>query len=265
MKSKNLLKIFSPILPKTKKELELIKRNFLLKNVKFETIDGYDISSVNFNDSSILVKTLVGRSLSYVTDDLGFIEEITDLEYEVKEVKFEEEFKEELELGLKRYKSKFTSILDEKGIYTEGMLEGFKKRKLKIINELIEYYSIKSDLPDFFKKLIIEFYNDFYNYISKFNIDEIQISDKLKFKLNKNQLILLFQTMIDKGVISGMSQLDLYRILDEKTMYTKNGVYEDMINTRTQANKLQKGHVSSAASIKELSHLFDENFFTTTA
>jgi len=265
MKSKKLLKLFPPYLPKTKKELDLIKRKFLMKDLKFEKNDGYGISNVNFNDSSILVKILVGRSSSSITDEFGFIEEVIDLEHDVIKVDFKEEFKEELSLGLEIYCSKFRSTLYKKNIFTEAELEGFKKMTLKTINDRIEYYSTKSDLPDFFKDLIIAFYSDFYSYISAFSLEEIQISDKLKFNLKKNQVILLFQTMFDKGVMSGMSQLDLYRILDEKTMYTKNGVYVDMKNTRTQANKLQKSHVSSAASIQELSQLIDENFFTTTA
>jgi hypothetical protein len=279
MKSKNLLKIFSPNLPKTKKELELIKRDFLLKHVKFETLDRYDISDVNFNDSSIQVNVVVGRNLTSVIggslaslndeldlidliDELDLIGEVIDIEHDVIEVDFKEEFKEELSLGLERYCSKFRFMLDKKSIYTVDKLEGFKKRVLKTINEQIEYYSTQSDMPGFFKILIIDFYNKFYEYVSKFNTDEVQISDKLKFKLNKNQVILLFQTMFDQGVISGMSELDLYRILDEKTKYTKDGVYIDMKDTRIQANKFKKGNASPAASLELLSQKFKKDFFT---
>lgn len=155
-------------------------------------------------------------------------------------------------------------MLDKKSIYTEDKLEGFKKRTLLAINELIEFYSTKSDLPDSFKDLITEFYGDFYDYISVFSLKEIQISDKIRFKLNKNQVILLFQTMFDKGVISGMSELELYKILDEKTMYTKDGVYTGMKDTRIQANKFKKGNASLAASLKLLSQKFNKDFFTTT-
>jgi hypothetical protein len=262
MKSKDLLKIFSPNLPKTKKELELIKRKFLLKHVKYESIEEENISNVNFSDTSILVKTVIGSSSSFIEDELGFKDEIIDLEHDLIKVDFKDEFKEELSFGLEIYCSKFRSMLDKKSIYTVDMLEGFKRSKLENINKLIKYYSTISDLPDFFKDLIIAFYNDFYNYISAFSLEEIQISDKLKFKLTKSQVILLFHTMLEKKVISGITPNDLNRILNEKTMYSSNDSYIDMKDAGRQANKFQKGHALSSPSLNKLSSIFNKTFFT---
>jgi hypothetical protein len=267
MKRINLIKLFNPNLPKTNKEFERIKMEFLLNDIKYKDILCQGAKpNINLNDFEINFEIVSGSSKRIVTDELGFEEEFVELDYDIMLIDFEEEFERALDLQLNRNFLKFKVVLDEKGIYTPEKLEGFKKMKLKKINELIDFYKSESDLPDFFKDLIIEFYNQFYDYVSGFNLNEVQISDKIKFKLNRNQLILLFQKMLDKGVISGMSQLDLYKLLDERTMYTNNeGDYKDMISTRIQANKLQKGNTSSESALEKLSSIFGKDFFTSEA
>jgi hypothetical protein len=265
MRRINLIKLFNPNLPKTNEEFQRVKFEFLLNDIKHKDIlyQGGK-PDINLDDFEINYEFVSGSSKSMFKDELGFEEELVDLEYDVMTIDFEEEFKKALQIGLDRFCSKFISNIHEKAIYTEDTLEGYKRERLKIINKLIGNYQTKSDLPDGYKNLIVEFFKKFYDYISVFSFEEVQISDKLKFKLSKNQVILLFQVMLNKSIISGISELDLYRILDEKVMYIKKGVYINMKNTRRQANKLQNGHTSEAVSLVELSKIFDKNFFSTT-
>ena len=266
MKRPNLIKLFNPNLPKSNKKLQIIKKEFLLNDIKYKDIliQG-GVPNVDLNDFEINVEVISDSSKQIVIDELGFEEELVELEYDLVLIDFETEFKKELQIGLDRLCAKFIYNLDNKAIYTADRLEGYKIEILKRINKMIENYLIKSDLPDLYKKLIIEFYSKLYDYISSFSLEENQICDKLKFRLSKNQVILLFKVMHDKSVISGITPLDLYRILDEKVKYTnKEGVFTDMKNTRTQANKFENSHISLATSLDELSKIFDKNFFTTT-
>ncbi|WP_298883675.1 hypothetical protein [uncultured Polaribacter sp.] len=256
--------VFNFVLPKINSDLEKIKTEFLIKDVKYKKeleLGGKPI--IDLNDTSINVEVISNTSKRFFNDsNKNEIEEF-EIEKEIIQLEFKEEFNKVLVLKWKRFLSKFESDLKERNIYTKEMLDGYKKMRLKIINDSIDFYKNQSDLTNEFKQAIISFYNDVYNYISNFTIEEIQVTDRLKFKLNKNQVILLFQSMLDKGVISGMSPLDLYRILDRNTMYTNDqGVYVNMVNTRVQANKLQKGHTSSEPAIEKLSKLFDKNFFS---
>lgn len=265
MKHEKLLVKFDNGIPKSKEELNSIKKEFLLNDVKYkEILSSGNEPSINLADEKIHKEVVVGENHIIVKDkEFGFEEREKILEYYIKELDFHDEFQKALEKLFVNYCDRFTKELDLKAIYTPEMLEGFKKVKLKKINELKFFYNNESNITQPFKDFMIDFCDKVYEFISNFNNDDFMISDKLKFKLNRNQIILLFQTMLDKGVISGISQNDLYRILEEKTLYLNDkGGYEKMRNIRIQANKLQKGHTSSDPAIEKLSQLFDKNFFS---
>jgi hypothetical protein len=250
----NLLKIFNPKLPKTQQEIESIKKDFLLKDIIHKSN-----SSLSIDLNKSIIETVVvfnSKNKQHIFDDDEFDSKNDDL----VQVDFYEEFAKALADTLDSYISKFIVELERKYIYTVNDLDGYKRFKLKKINEFIQELEL-SDVETKSKDILKRFYEDMYGFISSFNIDDTLVSNKLKFKLNKNQLIWLFQTMLNKGVISGISNLDLYRILETNSMYYDGSKYHDMSNVRTQAHKLTNGASSTKKTIEELSKIFDKNFF----
>jgi hypothetical protein len=252
-------------LPEFQKDIILIKKDFLLKDVKYK----YELNAggspvVDLKESKALVEVLIGESYSLVKEDeFGFEEKEITPEYDLIEFEFKEEFEKSLKDFFKTYCKKFIEQLDVKNIYTLEMLSGYKKMKFNKINSLISFFQKNSDMNDSFKDLIIQFCKDCYEFISNFNLNEVMVGDKLKFKLKKNELILLFQIMWDKEVILGISESDLYRILEDKTLYTdNNGNYCEMKYVSQQANKLKQGHNSPKFPGKRLSEIFHKSFFT---
>lgn len=263
MENRRLLIELNNKIPKSKKELDVLKKNFLLNDIMHRDLLNNDENpKIDLNQSNIQYKVVVGKSVTIVQDELGFEEEEVELEHDLIEIDFYEEFERALEALFENYKTKFIRELDRKGIYTLEGLEGFKKSKLKKINDFIIELCDVSNIEESGKQLIKEFSEKVYDFISNFKVEDYQISDKLNFNLNKNQLIFLFQTMWNKGVISGTTQGDLYTILEKTTRYkNKHSLYEDMKGVRIQANKLTKGNISLDASRKKLSSIFKGTFF----
>tara|TARA_R110002049_G_scaffold306078_1_gene503954 strand:+ start:11274 stop:12074 length:801 start_codon:yes stop_codon:yes gene_type:complete len=266
MNRKNLLNILNLGLPKTQKEIEELKKEFLLKDSKYK----YDLNNgknvtVDLNESKIQVDIIVGTSIRTVQDDFGFDEEACDYEIEYLNIDFYEEFNKALEISFDNFCKKFTKELNCKGVYTTEGLEGFKKSKLKKTNELIDFIKTGSDIENCIKVYLEEYYSKLYDFISNFKLENYQVSDKFKFKLTKSQLIWLFHSMLDKKVIVGITPTDLYRMLEKNTMYFDKGEFKDMTGVRVQASKLINGSSSPKKSIEELSEKFDTDFFSSIA
>lgn len=264
MKRKNIISSSFKVIPKSQKEIVEIKRNFLLSDIKHEhNVSKNRFPNLDFKENRIEFKVMVVVSVEVNQDEYGFEYEEEVLEDDLVEVDFFKEFEDALEIKLDNYCSKFLDELDKKSVYTVDDLEGFKKRQLYKVNERIEYLEKESDIEDKIKKIIIEYYNKLCDFIYNFKIEDYQEGHKLKFKLNKNQLIYLVQTMFDKRLISGIGINILYGILESHTQYFDNGKYQNMKGVRIQANKFINGHSSPEKSIKALSKIFDKNFFTT--
>lgn len=264
MKRKNLLGKFSPGALKTQEAIQVLKRQFLLNDIRYKgDLENGKHPIVDLSVSNIQTEVVVGKSIVKSIDDLGFEEDEVVLDYEHIEVDFYEEFKEALDNILMGYCKKFELELEKKGVYTRNDLEGFKGMKLKRINELIKYVTSSSPIEYNINKHLVEFYNNLYDFIFKFRFEDSQVDKKLKFKLKKTHLIWLFLAMYEQGLIKGMSNLDLYAFLENNTMYfdSRKGEYVDMINVRIQANKLIKGDVSPTDPTKVLEQKFHSNFF----
>jgi hypothetical protein len=260
------MKNYPPIIkldkiPKTQIEINVIKNQFLHKDIKYKNIPYLGaMDSIDIEETTISVE-VVYLSSTNIKDEFGFEEEF--LENDLVECEFQEEFERSLDVLLISAFESFKNLLDTKGVYTSDAIEGLKKRRLKKVNELVSFYEEESDIIEPLKNVLIEFCNKYYEFVSNFDIEDHQISDKFKFALNKNELILLFQTMLDKDVITGIPQNDMYRLLEQKTLYkVSKGEYAEMKNVRLQANKLQKGYVSSETSLNKLCSIFHKTFFT---
>lgn len=262
MENRRLLIELNLDIPKTQKEIEAIKKAFLLNDIRHKDIvSNGEIPILDLNESNIQAEVVVGKSKSIVHDEFGFDEEKVEMEYEIETINFHEEFDEALNTSFDEYCSKFIKELDRKGIYTSENLEGFKKMKLKRINDLKNILAQNHSLEHMVKDSLIKFYDKVYEFTSNFESENYQISDKLKFKLNKNQVIWKFLSMHEKGLISGITLSDLYRFLDANCEYYDKGGYHQMANSRIQANKFIKGHASPEESIKVLNQKFDKDFF----
>ena len=263
MENRRLLIELKNGIPKNQRDLDILKKDFILKDIinKDSLMNG-EFPNLDFNKFKIQTKVIIGKSVRIVQDEFGFEEEEIDLELDVIEIDFYEEFERALETLFDNYCTKFLNELDGKGIYSFEGIEGYKLVKLKKLNNLISELDNCCDLEEDVKTLIREFYSKVYDFISNFKMENYQVSKKLKFKLNKNQLIWLFQTMYKKDVISGMSQSDLYRILEDGFMYRYNGKYIDMTGVSRQANKLVNSNTSPEKAIKLLSETFNKDFFS---
>ncbi|WNH13852.1 hypothetical protein [Thalassobellus suaedae] len=263
MENRLLLIELNQGIPKTQKEINIIKKDFLLNDIRHkEIVNNGETPTLDLNESNIQAEVVVGKSKRTFHDEFGFEREVVDLEYEIETINFYEEFDKALNISFDEYCSKFIKELDRKGVYTSESIEGFKKNQLKKINDLITYLNQSSDFEAKDKALIIQFCEKLYDFSSNFKSEDFQISDKLKFKLNKNQVIWLFQSMYDKNVISGITHPDLFRFLDDYCEYFDKAKYHQMSNSRIQANKFINGHASPKESIKALNEKFDKDFFS---
>ncbi|MCA0151725.1 hypothetical protein [Winogradskyella vincentii] len=263
MENRPLLIEFNRGIPKTQKELEILKKDFLSNDITHkDLLKNGENPVLDFNKTKIQSEVVVGKSMRISLDRFGFEEEEIDFEYDLKEIDFSEEFKRALEISFNNLCNKFIDELDKKGIYTSEGLEGYKNVKLKKLNDLILELDNVCDIEEGIKNLIKEFYNKLYDFISNFKSENYQVSKKLNFKLNKNQLIWFFKMMYDKGVISGLHINDVYRLLETNTRYYENGDYVDMKAVIRQAHKLTKGYTSPEKAIKKLSETFDKSFFS---
>ena len=261
MERENLLNIINLGQTWSGKAIDDIKRDFLSKDIKHQQgLEHNQIPTLDLNESKIHIKVIVGKSVRIVQDVFGFEEEEVDLEFDVIEIDFYEEFERALENVLESCCNKFIRDLDKKGVYTAEGLEGYKSSKLKKVNDLIAQLEIHSDMEEQIKIYLVKCYNKLYNYISNFKLDDYQVSSKLKFKLNKNQLIWLFFILHREGIIAGLSQNDLFRFLEANFMYYDDD-YKSMAGVRIQANKLTKGDASPEKSIEVLSEIFKKDFF----
>ncbi|MEP3836404.1 MAG: hypothetical protein ABJM36_02100 [Algibacter sp.] len=263
MENRRLLIEFNRGIPKIQKELDIIKKDFLINDIMHKDfLRNGEYPDLDFNKTKIQTEVSVGKSVRIVQDKFGFEEEEIDLELDVIEIDFYEEFERALVALFDNYCTKFLNELDRKGVYTFEGIEEYKLVKLKKLNNLISELDKCCDLQEDIKTLISEFYNKVYDFISNFKLENYQISDKLQFKLNKNQVVWLFLSMYDKGVVSGITDLDLYSFLDAHCKYFDKDEYKDMSNSRTQGNKFINGHASPSESIRVLKEKFDEDFFS---
>jgi hypothetical protein len=220
-------------------------------------------TNLNLKTSKITTEIPVGRSYSINKyDEFGFEEKEISIDYDIIEVEFIDEIDKALRTLFDNYFKKFKNEIESKAIFTDELLTGYKKIKLKKINELNSFFKNESDIEKNYNNLIIECLEKLYESVSNFHFDEVMISDKLYFKLNKNEIILLFTTMWNKEVISRISQADLYRFLETNILYMNNDSNPSVMQyVKTQANKLKKD-VSSTKSRDNLSRIFHKTFFT---
>ena len=266
MENRRLLIEFNRGIPKTQKEIEAIKKDFLLNDICYKDIISNGGSPViDLNIYNIQTEVVVGKSLRIVKDDFGFLKDEIDLEYDNIDIDFHEEFDKALDIFFADYCLNFIKELDRKGIYTSENLVGFKRMKLKRVNDLKNKLIQNPSLEQKVKDSIVKFYDKIYEFTSNFKVEDYQISDKLKFKLNKNQVIWLFLSMYDKGVIRGITHSDLFRFLNAHCKYFDKDEYQDMSNSRIQANKFINGHASPSESIKVLNEKFDVDFFSSSS
>ena len=259
--SSSLIKLQS--LPKSQKEIDSIKKDFLLQDVKHKEVlqAGY-VPEIAIKGSKIIAEVITDVSKDIYKDEFGLDYEVEVFHAELEEKDFSVELEKSFEFLFEDYCKRFIAEIDLKGIFTKDLLAGFIKSKLARIDQLKSFYIDESDIEPDIKKMILNFLDKLYEYISNFNLDNIQISDKIKFKLSKNEVILLFQIMLNKGVISGMVPNDLYRILERHVLYKdKNGNYSQMKKVRIQANKLIQGNVSADPGLNKLAKLFNHRFF----
>lgn len=260
--SSSLIKLQS--LPKSQKEIDSIKKDFLLEDVKHKEVlrAGY-VPEIAIKGSKIIAEVITGVSKHIYKDEFGFDYEAEVFHAELEEKDFSVELEKSFEFLFEDYCKRFIAEIGRKGIFTKDLLEGFIKFNLDKINKLKSFYLDESDIDLDIKKMILNLLDKLYEYISNFNLDNTQISDKIQFKLSKNEVILLFQTMLNKGIITGVSPNDLYRILENNTCYKdKAGGYSEMKSVRIQANKLDNGHASKDPSLKSLQKIFHPTFFT---
>ena len=265
MKRKNLIQRFNPATLKTIESIEVLKRDFLLKDIKYKAVLENDENPVvDLAATIIQAEVVVGKSIVKTVDEMGFEDDEVQLNYDFIEVDFYEEFERAMGDHFIEYCNKFELGFEKKGVFSSEDLEGYKGMKLKKINELVEYVRTKSPIENKIKKLLEEFYNNLYDYISNFRFEDSQVNKKLKFNLNKNQLIWFFLSLYENGLIKGMSYLDLYAFIERNTMYfdSEKGEYIDMDKVRTQGNKFTKNHISPTESVKVLEQVFHTTFFS---
>lgn len=149
----------------------------------------------------------------------------------------------------------FSKTIHDKAIYGTDSLIEFKSIKLQELNEITDKVEQASYLDNDFKATIIDSIEKAYHYINYYKHNTAE--DKIKFNLNKNEVVTLFHLLLKKGYIKGY-KADLSRFIDANFQYLSGteGIHKDITSSGKLELKLKSNDKNPDNTYNHLKEIF---------
>lgn len=229
----------------------------IILNLKFESFINEE-EFIRLQDSFI-AKDEVNPSRSFsnkIEDDI--IIKLNPVHPEMKELY---SFKETLKFNITRlnesYVNKYKEDIEKNKLFSPEQKLAYAKHQLEKLNTW--YHSI-SEVTFLSKDIQTSLLNELENtheYLSNsFILPSIDESSKIKFNINKTDLIVLFQLLRKHKIIDDYSDAELGRLIESNYLCLDNrSNYKPLTNTRKFLNDIKNGNKTVTKSEERLKDL----------